>query len=312
MNVIPVPKRLVEISLFNVAALSPAALVEEGEREYRERLERAAQKIIASGAKIIMLTGPSASGKTTSAHMLADTLQGCGVPAHVVSLDNFFLGSENYPLLPDGTKDYESPATLDMPEIHRCLAELSARGSTDLPVYDFCSEKRAAQREHMELDGGVCIVEGIHALNPELTRLLPENGVFRIYAGLREEYSSDGVRTIDTRAIRLCRRMLRDAADRGHSPEKTLAMWDKVLDGENKYIKVYKNTANLILDTSFSYELGVIAGLMGRETALTSPADAHYEKLVRIAKRFAAAKPLPADCVTPQSMLREFYGKQDK
>ena len=309
MNIIPVPKRLVEISLYNVAARSPEALVDEGEREYGERLERSAQKIIASRAKIIMLTGPSASGKTTSAHKLADTLVGCGVPARVISLDNFFRGAENYPLLPDGTKDYESPATLDMPEINRCLSELAAGDKTDLPIYDFRREKRAAEREHIELEGGVCIVEGIHALNPELTRLLPENGVFRVYAGLREEYSLDGLRSIDTRDIRLCRRMLRDASDRGHSPEKTLAMWDKVLDGENKYIKVYKNSANLVLDTSFSYELGVIAGLVGGELARMDAGSAHYERLARTARRFAGVQPLSVRCMPRDSMLAEFYGK---
>lgn len=310
MNIIPVPKRLVEISLYNVAALSPQALVEEGEREYRERLERAAQKIIASGARIIMLTGPSASGKTTSAHKLADTLAGCGVPARVISLDNFFLGADNYPLLPDGTKDYESPATLDMPEINRCLSELALQEHTDLPVYDFRLEKRADEREHIELNGGVCIVEGIHALNPELTRLLPENGVFRIYAGLREEYSTDGLRTIDTRDLRLCRRMLRDDADRGHSPEKTLAMWERVLAGENLYIKVYKNTANLILDTSFSYELGVIASLVQQELERTPENVPHYERLLHTAQHFAGVQRLPVQCVPSTSMLREFYANR--
>ena len=195
----------------------------------------------------------------------------------------------------------------------KLISYFSSRGYRvyfpDLPIYDFRREKRAAEREHIELEGGVCIVEGIHALNPELTRLLPENGVFRVYAGLREEYSLDGLRSIDTRDIRLCRRMLRDASDRGHSPEKTLAMWDKVLDGENKYIKVYKNSANLVLDTSFSYELGVIAGLVGGELARMDAGSAHYERLARTARRFAGVQPLSVRCMPRDSMLAEFYGK---
>lgn len=308
MGAIPVSKRLVEISLVNLAAMQPEALAREGEQAYQARLDSAAAQIQASGAHIVMLTGPSASGKTTSAHKLARTLENRQITARVISLDNFFLGAEHYPTLPDGTKDYESPATLDMPEINRCLSALYTEGRADLPVYDFASEKRAPQRTHVELNGGVCIVEGIHALNPALTRMLPAKGVFRIYAGLREEYAEAGRRTISTRDIRLCRRVLRDAADRGHSPEKTLAMWRRVLEGENKYIKIYKNTADLLLDTSFSYELGVIAGLLG-DTLARMPADAaHHALLAQTAQRFAGVTPLPRTLVPADSMLQEFYG----
>ncbi len=303
-----VPKRLVEISLMNIALKNEADVIAEGEREYGERLTRAAEKIQASGARIIMLTGPSASGKTTSAHLLADELAKGGTPAKVVSLDNFFLGAENYPTLPDGTKDYESPATLDMPEINRCLGELNDKGESDLPVYDFVTEKPAPAREHVSLEGGVCIVEGIHALNPELTCVLPEEKLFRIYAGLREEYSQDGRRLINTRDIRLCRRVLRDAAERGHSPEKTLCMWDRVLDGENEYIKIYKNLANLVLDTSFSYELGIIAALVPRALAATDKSCPAYELMRQTAERFAEVTPLPVTAIPQESMLlKEFY-----
>ncbi|MCI2046818.1 MAG: nucleoside kinase [Faecalibacterium sp.] len=308
MNAVQVPKRLVEISLMNVALKNETDVIAEGEREYGERLARAAEKIRASGARIIMLTGPSASGKTTSAHLLADELAKDGTPAKVVSLDNFFLGAENYPTLPDGTKDYESPATLNMPEINRCLGELNEKGESDLPVYDFVQEKPAREREHLSLDGGVCIVEGIHALNPELTRVLPEEKLFRIYAGLREEYSKDGRRLINTRDIRLCRRVLRDAAERGHSPEKTLGMWDRVLDGENQYIKIYKNLADLVLDTSFSYELGIIAGLVPQALAATDPHCPEYALMRQTAERFAEVMPLPVTAIPEGSMiLKEFY-----
>ncbi len=308
MNKILVPKRLVEISLFNVAAMSPTALVEDGEREYQQRLDRAAKQIIESGAKIIMLTGPSSSGKTTSSLKLAQTLEAQGVPARVISLDNFFIGAENYPILPNGKKDYESPATLDMPEINRCLAQLNEKGWADLPVYDFATEKRANYREHIDLHGGVCIMEGIHALNPMLTELLPDGGVFRIYAGLREEYSNDSMRLINTRDIRLCRRVLRDVATRGHSPEKTLSMWDGVLDGENKYVRVYKTRANLVLDTSYTYELGVIAGLVQKTLDMLDKASPYYKQMEYTANLFAEVTQLPVESVPADSMLQEFYG----
>ncbi len=134
---------------------------------------------------------------------------------------------------------------------------------TVLPVYDFSAEKRSEQVEPIDLQGGVCIVEGIHALNPELTGLVKGDDVYRVYAGLREEYCIDGRRTINTQDIRLCRRTLRDAATRGRSPEKDPAMWDRVLDGETRYIKGFKPRRTFLLDTSFTYELGLISNLLG-------------------------------------------------
>ena len=113
MITIWVPKRLVEVGLYNVAARSPAELAALSEQSYRERVRYAAEKVRFSGTKIVMLTGPSASGKTTSAHKLAEELERQGTPARVVSLDNFFRGAQYYPRLPDGTLDYENPDTLD-------------------------------------------------------------------------------------------------------------------------------------------------------------------------------------------------------
>ena len=172
MITIWVPKRLVEIDLYNVAACSPQRLAQLSEHSYAQRVNYAAEKIRMSGAKIVMLTGPSASGKTTSAHCIARALQQQGTPAQVISLDNFFKGAEFYPRLPDGTLDYENPDTLDLPLIKQCLRELSETGKTTLPVYDFSAEKRSDEAEPIDLQGGVCLVEGIHALNPELTGLV--------------------------------------------------------------------------------------------------------------------------------------------
>jgi uridine kinase len=292
MITIWVPKRLVEIDLYNVAAQSPAALAEMSEKSYRQRVAYAAQKIRDSRAKIVMLTGPSASGKTTSAHKVAEALEASGTPAHVISLDNFFKGAQYYPRLPDGTLDYENPDTLDMSLIRQCLSDLSTTGKTVLPIYDFTTESRSSETETLDLKGGVCIVEGIHALNPELTGLVKGDDVYRIYAGLREEYCIDGRRVINTQDIRLCRRTLRDAAARGRSPAKTLAMWDRVLDGETRYIKGFKTTADFLLDTSFTYELGLIAKLL-RPVSQRFTLEGHNAELWdETARRFEHVAPV--------------------
>ena len=308
MITIWVPKRLVEIDLYNVAARSPQALADLSEQSYAQRIDYAAQKVQLSGAKIVMLTGPSASGKTTSAHKLAEELVRQGTPAHVVSLDNFFRGAEFYPRLPDGTLDYENPDTMDLPLIKQCLHELSETGKTSLPIYDFTQEKRSDETEAVDLQGGVCIVEGIHALNPELTSLVPGEEVYRIYAGLREEYCIDGRRVINTQDIRLCRRTLRDAATRGRSPAKTLTMWDHVLDGETRYIKGFKTTADFLLDTSFTYELGLISNLLGVVRRQFTLEGHNAELWDETARRFEHVAPLSLDLLPPDSMLREFYG----
>ena len=307
MITIWVPKRLVEIDLYNVAAQSPAALAEMSEKSYRQRVAYAAQKIRDSRAKIVMLTGPSASGKTTSAHKVAEALEASGTPAHVISLDNFFKGAQYYPRLPDGTLDYENPDTLDMPLIRQCLSDLSTTGKTVLPIYDFTTESRSSETETLDLKGGVCIVEGIHALNPELTGLVKGDDVYRIYAGLREEYCIDGRRVINTQDIRLCRRTLRDAAARGRSPAKTLAMWDRVLDGETRYIKGFKTTADFLLDTSFTYELGLIAKLLQKVRQQFTLEGHNAELWDETARRFEHVAPVALDLLPADSMLREFY-----
>ena len=310
MITIWVPKRLVEVELYNVAARSPQALAELSENSYARRVQYAAQKVRGSGAKIVMLTGPSASGKTTSAHCLAKALVQQGTTAQVVSLDNFFKGAAYYPKMPDGTLDYENLETLDLPLIKQCLRQLSETGKTELPIYDFATEQRSAEVEPIDLQGGVCIVEGIHALNPELTGLVPDDQIYRIYAGLREEYCIDGRRVINTQDIRLCRRTLRDAAARGRSPAKTLSMWDRVLDGETRYIKGFKTTADFLLDTSFTYELGLISRLLGEERRQFTLEGHNAELWDETARRFEQVDPLPLELLPADSMLCEFYGSR--
>lgn len=308
MAAIWIPKRLVEVSLINTAAASAKKFISHCEIEYESRCFAAAGEILDSGCRIVMLTGPSASGKTTTAHKIAQALTLRGCPAKVVSLDNFYRNLEDYPRLPDGSKDYENVTALDIDEINRCLKQLLETGAADLPIFDFPTESRLLQREHLELDGGVCIVEGIHALNPILTETLPKGSVYRIYAGLREEYSNKGQRILPTRDIRLARRMVRDHKFRGHAPERTLALWEQVCDGEDRYIKVFKNEADLLVDTSFSYELCVLAAEIVPMAGALPEGHPYCERLNELAGKFALLDELPLDMVPRGSMLREFLG----
>lgn len=308
MPAIWIPKRLVETSLINTAAESAKSFVSHCEIEYESRVYAAAGEVLASGCHVVMLTGPSASGKTTSAHKLAAALERRDCPAQVVSLDNFYLNLNDYPRLPDGTKDYENITALDIPAIHTVLSQLLTRGEADLPVFDFTTEYRKPETEHINLNGGVCVVEGIHALNPILTETLPRDKVYKIYAGLREEYSHKGQRVLPTRDIRLARRMVRDYKYRGHSLEKTLGMWSSVCAGEDRFIKPFKVEADLLLDTSFSYEPCLLAGQIAPLAGKLPDDSPLAEMLNSLAGRFALCDPLSLDLVPADSMLREFLG----
>ena len=308
MPAIWIPKRLVEINLINIAAQSRKSFIRQCENEYDARIQDGASEILASGCKVVMLTGPSASGKTTTAHKLAEALTMRGTHTEVVSLDNFYKNLEDYPRLPDGSKDYENITALDVPEIQKCLLEIIQTGRTDLPEFDFMTEYRKAQRIPLELQGGICIVEGIHALNPQLTETLPQSGVYKVYAGLREEYSSKGQRVIPTRDIRLARRMVRDAKFRGHSLEKTIALWSRVCAGEDKFIKVFKTEAQLLLDTSFSYEICMLAPFISQLAGSLPEGHPQAEQLNELAGWFSMVAPIDLSEMPENSMLREFLG----
>ena len=302
-----IPKRLTEAGLINVATQNRADFIAYCEQDYEGRVADAAKAVAQSKAKVVMLSGPSASGKTTTACKLAACLCEADIPAAVVSLDDFYRNIEDYPELPGGGKDYESIQSLDVQAIHSCLGELIETGRADFPVYDFIAERRSGRVNHIELPGGVVIAEGIHALNPLLTDVLPCGSVYRIYAGLREEYSLGGQRHLATRDIRLARRLVRDSWQRGHSLEKTLALWPRVCEGETLYVKAFKTYADYLLDTSFSYEPGLLAACLAplRGALGNSEKGAQLDTLTALFSPFTR---LDEKDVPLQSMLREFIG----
>ena len=307
MSAIWIPKRLVEIKLVNAAAADKVSFVRHCEFEYESRIYAAAKEILASGKKIVMLTGPSASGKTTTSNKIAEKLRTMGKNSQVLSMDNFFKNPEDYPRLADGTKDYENVQAVDIQLMDRCLKEIIATGKSVMPEFDFKTERRIENAIEVDVGDGILIVEGIHALNPVVIGELPRDAVFTIYAGLREEYSHQGQRVLPTRDIRMVRRMIRDFKHRGHSPEKTISMWQSVCDGEDKYIKPFKPNADLLLDTSFSCEILVMNSALKNLSAGLADDSPESEKLNALLKVFNNCDFIPEGYLHTNSMLKEFY-----
>lgn len=304
-------KRFVGRELIALAATQPQPFAEISERQYHDQLALITQEVLQSHRRIVMLTGASAAGKTTSAHKLAALLRAENCPAAVLSLDDFFVGAGRYPKAPDGSDDYERLESLDIPVLQGCLRDLYQKGVCQSPVFDFHIQQPAGLRT-VDCRGGVAIIEGLHALNPALTAALPEDAVLYLYAGLREEYAdTDGSRCLATRDIRLARRIVRDALFRGHEASFTLGMWAQVCAGEDLYIRPFKSRANLLLDTAHSYEPCLWNTLLTEVQPDAAMTPAQCRLLKALKAKFALFPALPADLVPQNSLLREFIGTKE-
>lgn len=310
MAVTLIPKRLVSCELIDFAARDPAAFVALCESRYDARIDTAARRIVEGGAKLVMLTGPSSSGKTTSALRLALAIRAMGKTAEIISLDDFFVGEGKYPKRPDGADDYECPEALDLPQLRACLASLVETGVCQVPRFDFMTQLPSGEYRTVQRGDGVVIIEGLHALNPALTEQLPQEAVFKVYTSLSEEYCDDtGRRAVCTRDVRLARRLVRDGLFRGHGADFTLDLWPHVCASENQYIRVYKKTADLILDTTFSYEVCIWEKLLLGMEGSVQPGTRNSKTFEKLCQRFRAFTPLEEQLIPANSILREFIGQ---
>lgn len=302
-----VRKRLVCHDLVNLAARDAESFAMLCETQYAARISAAADAVLAGPARLVMLTGPSGVGKTTSANRLAAAIRERGKPCVVVSLDDFFVGEGRYPKRPDGSDDYECPEALDLPALRAFMAALVRDGRATSPIFDFITQLPSVETRSIDCAGGVAVIEGLHALNPLLSEGLPAGAVFYIYASLREEYcGADGKRSVETRELRLARRITRDNQFRGHAPDFTLALWDHVCASERQYVQAFKERADLILDTAFSYEPCLWGKVLGTIADQTAPD--YRERFERLRREFAPFTPLDSTLVPAGSMLREFLG----
>ena len=305
-------KYINHLEQINDAALTrPQVMIDEVEDSYREHIRNIARNIVThyGTAKICMLAGPSASGKTTTAHFLQRYLAEFGIHAMIVSMDDFYLGAEYTPTLPDGTKDYETVHALDVKLVQSCLQSVIENGTCSLPAYDFAESRRTLNVRQLDVrDHGFVIMEGIHALNPIFTNNLPEGSVIKLYVSVKQQIKDVNGEVISPMDIRLVRRICRDVQFRGTPAERTLAMWNNVVSGEDKYIRPYRLSADYTVNSIHIYEPCVLRGRVIPLLRAIPEDSPYYRKARELDSRLMRFEPIDPDLVPSASMLREFLG----
>jgi len=284
-------------------------LVAEGENYHAEQLARITREICERDVRVVLIAGPSSSGKTSTSHKLCLELLAQGKQPVALSLDNWYLNGTLTPLKPDGTKDYESVYAIDLDQLELDLKALVAGKEIALPTFNFAEEVREYPGETLALENeAVLVMEGIHALNPILTHHLDDVYKYKIFAAPMSPVSLDGETWIPTYVHRLLRRMSRDYRTRGKTPQQTIAGWADVREGEKKWIEPFRDQADAQFDTSMLYELPAIRYAV--ETALqTVPASSkEYEVAEKLLFYLSFFEGLEASYIPRTSILREFIG----
>lgn len=259
--------------------------------------------------KVVLLAGPSSSGKTTTCKRLAVQLLANGKRPVMVSLDDYFVDREKTPLDEAGEYDYESLYALNIPLINEQFNALFRGEEVVLPKYDFQTGKNTRTGKRLKLDdNSILIVEGIHALNPELTAQIPEEQKYRIYASALTTILLDDHNYIPTTDNRLLRRIIRDYKYRGVSAEETIRRWPSVRAGENKWIFPYQENADAMFNTAMLFELAIIKTQAEPILELVPENSDEYSEAYRLLKFLKYFSPLPFKQLPPTSLLREFLG----
>ena len=269
------------------------------------------EQILSSGSKrhAVLLSGPSSSGKTTSAKKLSDEFQKHGVDVKYVSLDDFYLGKDHVDKLPNGKPDFESVKALDIPLIKSTMDDLILKGECLLPQYDFKNSMRSDKTKELKLTGdSVVIIEGIHALNPIFFKGKDRNMIVKIYVSVKQGIKDNEDYVLTNRDIRLLRRLVRDYHFRRTEPDNMLSMWNSVVDGEMKYIRPFRYTSDFTINSIHIYEPCVMKELALPLLNKISETHEEYETVQRLISAVSRFETLDSDLIPDNSLIREFIG----
>lgn len=284
-------------------------LVNVSEVLQERRLSQIADRISESGARVVLIAGPSSSGKTTFSKRLSVQLLACGLKPYAISLDDFFVNRTETPRKPDGDYDFESIYSIDLPYFNESLTRILSGEEIELPYYNFIKGEREFRGDRLKLSPHmILVIEGTHALNPILTEQIDDKDKFRVYVSALTSIKLDYHNYISTSDNRLLRRMLRDSKYRGYSAIETIRRWPDVRKGEEEWIFPFQENADVMFNSSLFYELAVFK--TQAETMLRAVPEniKEYSEAQRLLRFLDYIVPLPSDELPPTSVVREFLG----
>lgn len=259
--------------------------------------------------KLILLGGPSSSGKTTSTKKLALYMSAIGLNPIYLGLDDYFKEKKDSPKLPNGEYDFESIDCIDLNLFNKQLNQILNGEEVSVPTYNFIEGKKEYKGRIIKLkENDIILIEGLHCLNEALTSTIDKDKKLKVYISPFMPLSVDRHNHISTVDIRLLRRIVRDNRTRGYSVQDTLESWDKVRNGEIKYVFPYTNEANVILNTAYTYELGILK-VYAEPLLYSVPIDSkYYNESRRLIDELQMFFPIPSDYISDSNILREFVG----
>ena len=271
--------------------------------------EIAAQIAAKPEQKIVLIAGPSSSGKTTFSHRLSTQLSVYGLKPHPIAADDYFVDREKTPRDADGKYDFERIEAIDAVQLNADMTALLNGEMVELPTFNFKTGRREYKGRTKTLGkDDILIIEGIHCLNDALTVSLPRENKFKIYISALTQLNIDEHNRIPTTDGRLLRRIVRDARTRGASAKDTIAMWDSVRRGEERNIFPYQESADVMFNSALIYELAVLKLYAEPKLFSISPEEPEYEEAKRLLKFLDYFLPVPGDDIPNNSLIREFIG----
>lgn len=277
---------------------------------HEKKIAEIADKICSKeDIKLVLIAGPSSSGKTTFANRLGIQLRVNGVIPVPISLDDYFVNRDQTPIDENGEYDFETIESVDTELFNKHLNLLLQGEEVEIPEFNFIKGEREWVGKKMKLPkNGVIIVEGIHALNPTLTSHIDEKYKFKIYISALTQLNLDNHNRITTTDVRRVRRIVRDQLSRGHGAEDTLKMWHKIKRGEQKNIFVYQEEADVMFNSTLVYELCVLKKYALQELEKIKEDSIVYEEAKRLKEFLGFFREVDKNIVPPNSILREFIG----
>ena len=286
-------------------------MIRLSELNYEKQLMEVSNKIFLKkkDVKLVLIAGPSSSGKTTSAKKLCNYLEGVGFHTHLISTDDYFKEREETPKDSNGEYDFECLDAIDLDLFNKHLTKLLDGEKVLIPKFNFVKGHKEYDKNYLKLEkDDIIVIEGLHCLNEDLTLSVPRKNKFKIFIGPFTQLNIDDHNRIHTSDTRRLRRIIRDNRHRGYKASDTLKMWHKIKLGESKYIYPFQNDSDAVINSALTYELGVLKVYAEPLLYAVKEDDPTYPEAIRLINFLRNFLPIPSDEVPRDSVLREFIG----